>query len=214
MIKNIFFDFDGVIADSVNVKTDAFAKLYEFYGREISQKVMEHHKANGGMSRFEKFRLYHKNYLGIELSDLGVDELADRFSKLVKLGVIESPEVLGSHAFLKRNKNNYNMYIITGTPTEESIEICKARGIYNCFKGIYGSPQKKEFWCNYIINQNNLLSEETVFVGDALADYNAAIASNLKFYLRDYYENHELFQNINNIIKFKNFYDFEKLIIK
>ena len=27
-IKNIFFDFDGVIAESVNAKTDAFEEMY------------------------------------------------------------------------------------------------------------------------------------------------------------------------------------------
>ena len=55
MVKNIFFDFDGVIADSVNVKTEAFEKIYLPYGKEIAEKVINHHRENGGMSRFEKF---------------------------------------------------------------------------------------------------------------------------------------------------------------
>ena len=59
LLKGIIFDFDGVIADSVQVKTDAFAALYKPYGPDIVKKVVEHHEANGGMSHFEKIRLYH-----------------------------------------------------------------------------------------------------------------------------------------------------------
>ena len=39
MIKNIIFDYDGTIADSVNIKTEAFAELYRIYGKEIERKV-------------------------------------------------------------------------------------------------------------------------------------------------------------------------------
>lgn len=39
MIKAIFWDFDGVIAESVNVKTEAFYNLYLPYGIEIAEKV-------------------------------------------------------------------------------------------------------------------------------------------------------------------------------
>ena len=57
MIKTIFFDFDGVILNSVNVKTEAFRDMYKQYGDDIAQKVVNHHLANGGVSIFEKFRL-------------------------------------------------------------------------------------------------------------------------------------------------------------
>ena len=39
--KALFFDFDGVLADSVEVKTNAFAKLFEKFGSEIQAKVLE-----------------------------------------------------------------------------------------------------------------------------------------------------------------------------
>lgn len=54
----IFWDFDGVIKDSVSVKTLAFEKLFLPYGKKIAQKVKNHHEANGGVSRFEKIPLY------------------------------------------------------------------------------------------------------------------------------------------------------------
>ena len=60
MLKGIIFDFDGVVAESVQVKTDAFAYLYASHGKKIVSKVTEHHELNGGMSRFEKIKYYHK----------------------------------------------------------------------------------------------------------------------------------------------------------
>ena len=59
----LVFDFDGVLADSVNIKANAFAELYSPYGSEIVERVVTHHLANGGMSRFDKFNYYHNVYL-------------------------------------------------------------------------------------------------------------------------------------------------------
>lgn len=212
MIKNIFFDFDGVIADSVNVKTEAFENIYLPYGEKIANEVVSHHKENGGMSRFEKFKLYHKIHLGIDLDEKGIQELSQQFSSLVIEGVVNAPEVRGSHKFLHEFKDYLNMFVITGTPTEESKYICKSRGIFNCFKGIYGSPQKKAYWSNLILNEYKLKLEETIFVGDAMADYQAAVETNLDFYLREYIESEELFKEISNITRFHNFEDFRKKI--
>ena len=57
--KAYFFDFDGVLADSVEVKTLAFAKLFEEFGAGIQEKVVAHHRNHGGMSRYDKFRHYY-----------------------------------------------------------------------------------------------------------------------------------------------------------
>jgi len=210
MIKNIFFDFDGVIADSVNVKTNAFEKMYLPFGIDIAKGVVKHHKENGGMSRFEKFKLYHKKFLKIDLSENEIYNLSKQFSQLVKDGVINSPEVHGSHKFLEEFKDRINMYVITGTPTDESINICKARGIYSCFKGIYGSPQTKVNWVKHILNEFDLKTVETIFVGDAMADYEAAIDNNISFYLRENYENKVLFSKISDIVRFNDFIDFRE----
>ena len=55
-IKAIFFDFDGVILESVDVKGWAFGKPFEAYPQYVDEIVAFHHR-NGGMYRFDKFRL-------------------------------------------------------------------------------------------------------------------------------------------------------------
>ena len=64
-LRAIIFDFDGVILDSNDVKTEAFYEMYIQYGESIAKKVVNHHKKNGGISRFQKFKLYHKKFLNI-----------------------------------------------------------------------------------------------------------------------------------------------------
>ena len=55
MISIIILDFDGVILESVSVKTEAFRTLFSF-APEYVEEIVKFHKDNGGMSRFDKFR--------------------------------------------------------------------------------------------------------------------------------------------------------------
>ena len=57
-VDAIVFDFDGVLVESVHVKGEAFYQLYEGQGQEIQEKVLAHHLAHGGVSRFDKIKHY------------------------------------------------------------------------------------------------------------------------------------------------------------
>ena len=61
-IKNIFFDFDGVIAESVSAKTDAFKEIYLPYGNEIANKVVEYHKLHGEYLDMKSLNIFTKNF--------------------------------------------------------------------------------------------------------------------------------------------------------
>ena len=47
----IFFDFDGVLVESVEIKIHAFRKLYAEHGENVVEKVLAHHMEHGGISR-------------------------------------------------------------------------------------------------------------------------------------------------------------------
>lgn len=205
MIKNIFFDFDGVLAESVNVKTEAFRNLYLHMGEDIAEKVVEYHLAHGGVSRFDKIRHYHNEFLNLEIKDEEVTEWANRFSELALTGVVNAPEVAGAVAFLDAYHKQYRCWVITGTPTDEIRPILVQRGWDKYFEDAFGSPEKKVYWTEYIIEKEGLKREETVFVGDAPTDQDAAAKANLTFILRRSDENVHLFGDykgyeINNMI--------------
>jgi len=210
--KNIIFDFDGVLAESVHIKTQAFYQLYEQYGKDIAEKVIAHHEANGGMSRYEKFPYYHKVFLDIDLSKNDVEILSADFSKLVIDGVINADEVPGALWFLKKYKNECNYWIVSATPMHEINEIAKRREMLEYFIQIYGSPEKKSSIVKNIINETGLIIDETVFLGDATSDYKAANDNNIDFILRQTDENQSLFKKYNEILSFHDFYDLEEIL--
>ena len=183
MLKGIIFDFDGVIAESVHIKSDAFASLYKQYGDNIITKVIEHHEANGGMSRFEKIKLYHGSYLNKAITNKEIEELATQFSKLVVKKVIDSPYVPGVFKFIQKSYEKYNLFISTGTPTNEMEEILIGRGIAEYFIEIHGSPEEKSVHISKIMSKYNYQPDELIFYGDANTDIEAAKQSNVPFVL-------------------------------
>lgn len=209
--KNILFDFDGVIAESVSAKTEAFKELYLPYGGEIANKVVDHHINHGGVSRYEKFRIYHNQFLNKDISEEGVEDLAKQFSNLVLDKVINADEVGGSSNFLNEYSKSLNFWIITGTPTQEMNIIAKARGIDDHFISMHGSPKKKRYWTEHLISKHNLNRDETLFLGDATTDYDAALFSNLHFGLRDHEENESIFKDYKGL-RFKNFFELKNII--
>ena len=180
-IKGIIYDFDGVICDSVNVKTDAFAELYKPYGKEIQAKVIQYHLLHGGISRFEKIRYYHNEYLGIDINNDEVLEISKKFSLLVKDKVIQSNYILGAYDFVEKYSNIYSQFVCTGTPENEIEEIVEKRGLGSFFNGIYGSPKSKIEIIKEILVQTGIDETEMLYFGDALTDYNAAKAFKIPF---------------------------------
>jgi len=183
LLKGIIFDFDGVIAESVQVKTDAFVSLYKEYGDNIVTKVIQHHEANGGMSRFEKLKLYHKSYLNKAITNKEIKELANRFSELVVGRVIDSSYVPGVLKYIQKCYEKYDLFISTGTPTNEMKQILIGRGIAEYFMGIYGSPEKKSVHISKIMSKYKYQPDELIFYGDANTDIEAAEQACIPFVL-------------------------------
>ncbi len=211
--KNIFFDFDGVLAESVSAKTEAFKEMYLQYGEKIASQVVEYHIKNGGVSRFEKFKHWEKSFFGKDISENKLQEMAQQFSSIVLKKVIDAKEVIGAEYFIKKYSKTKNFWIITGTPTAEIQVIVRKRNIKHYFLGIHGSPEKKQYWTEFLLKTNNLKREETLFIGDATTDFEAAEFSKLHFILRDNQENQGLFNSYKGI-RFQDFFELEQKIKK
>ena len=142
--KIIVFDFDGVLVDSVHVKTSAFEQMYLAYGSSVVGKVRSHHKQNGGMSRFKKFKYYHETYLSKKLDSEEIERMSEQFSALVIDKVVSSDWIPGAEGFLQKlYEKKISCVIVSATPQREIELIVKKRGMAKYFSEVYGSPTSK-----------------------------------------------------------------------
>jgi len=191
MIKAIIFDVDGVLIESAELKTKAFAKLFADYPDQLPEFIT-YHQINAGISRFVKFHYFYEKLLGQELTAQKEAELGDRFSRIVLEEILQAPLTPGVIEFLSRNKDRYLFFIASGTPQEELIDIINHRQLSRFFREIHGSPRQKDEIVTDILDRHSLQKEEVVYIGDAASDRNAAEKTGITFIARINSENHEL----------------------
>jgi phosphoglycolate phosphatase-like HAD superfamily hydrolase len=193
--KLIFWDFDGVIKESVSVKTDAFVELFEPYGKDVIDKVRRHHCLNCGVSRYTKIPLYLK-WSKVEATDETIDEFCNKFSEIVTKKVIESPWVPGVEVLL-RSKKDKKFILVSATPQKELEEICCALNLTHIFDKIFGSPANKSDVIKSVIDSSSIRNEKCLMIGDSLTDYNAAKDSNIRFLLLLHSDNVSLSEQLS-----------------
>jgi len=181
--KNCFiFDFDGVIKDSVNIKTEAFEEIYQPYGNEIVRKVRDYHIENGGLSRFEKFKYYEEILLNKKISKNKINNLSKKFSHIVKSRVISSPPLPGIIDFLELlHSKNISLFINSATPLEELQEIIIKCNYDKYFVKVFGSPNSKTQNLLSILSEFDFQSKNAVFFGDARNDLIASYETDISF---------------------------------
>ncbi len=181
MVKAVVFDFDGVLVESVDVKTEAFRKLFLPYGVDVAEKVVVYHMAHGGLSRFEKIRYCFANFIREQLTPKMEMELGDRFSHIVLEDVIAAPYVAGAREALEALYTKVPLFVASGTPDDELKLIVERRGMEKYFQGVYGAPESKGSIVFGILERTGMAPDEMVFVGDAMTDYDAAMEHGVHF---------------------------------
>ncbi len=183
MIKALFFDFDGVIVESADIKTAAFRDIFKKFPASLD-KIVDYHKKNMGISRFVKFRYIFKNILKKSLSVNAEKELGKLFSEIVYEKVLKTPMVKGASSFLNANFQKYPLFLISGTPEEELLDIVAKRKLSLYFNEIHGAPKQKATSIRGILKRFKWDPEETVFIGDAVSDYEASQKTEVHFVAR------------------------------
>ena len=186
LIKNskaIIWDFDGVIKDSVELKGEAFKKLFEDQKIDIKNKIYEHHYINGGISRFKKLQKY-LDWSSYENNIKNLNLFAKKFSELVVKEVISANYIDGIENYLRRNHNRQKFYLVSATPEEEILKITQKLEIFDYFKTIIGHPKTKEEGFELILNESGIDNDDFIVIGDSFSEYNAAKKYSLKFVLR------------------------------
>jgi phosphoglycolate phosphatase-like HAD superfamily hydrolase len=200
----VFWDFDGVIKDSVMVKSAGYEKLFLPFGVDVVKRVNEHHNAHGGISRYEKIPLY-LSWAGEPANPIQVQEFCDRFSNLVQQAVVDSSWVPGVCEYLKSHYTDQFFVLITGTPQGEIEQILHALNIARYFRNVYGAPNAKSIMVKDVLERLGYQPERALVIGDSGTDLEAAKNNKVAFLLRRTSLNQELqkqytgpsFENLN-----------------
>lgn len=181
-IKVIFWDFDGVLMDSNAIRDLGFERvLSEFPKKQVNQLLI-FHKANGGLSRYVKFRYFFEEIRKVSITDDEILILAERFSLIMK-ELLVNPKLLIEETinFVKENQGKYIMHITSGSDQDELRYLCQSMGIEHLFTSIHGSPKPKKEWVKELIETHGYSKEECLLIGDSENDFEAAKYSNIHF---------------------------------
>ena len=188
-IKNIIFDLGGVI---LNINYELTSKSFENLGGFKFENLYSQAKQKNIFNQLETgeisssiFRSELKKLMGFNVSDEKFDQSWN--AMLLDLP-IKRLELIKSLGF------SYNTFLLSNT---NEIHIKAFKQIINekigysnfvsCFKKCYYSSEiglrKPNLACfNYVLKQNNLIAQETLFIDDSIQHIEGAKKAGLKTY--------------------------------
>ncbi|MFA6586089.1 MAG: HAD hydrolase-like protein [Candidatus Paceibacterota bacterium] len=157
MIKNIIFDWSGVIKDCVLDYLTISNKIFKHFGaKEISLKELREEYC-------QPFMLYYNKYL----PDITFEQQADVYRKAIS----EIPEVKqykGISDLIKEFKNQgKNLVVISSDNPETLLQEMKSFGLDGVFNEVIFRAYDKEETTRRVIEDNNFKLDETIFIGDS-----------------------------------------------
>ena len=178
--KTYLFDCDGVILDSNQIKSQAFYKCVERYGKDLAIKFKNYHIKNGGISRFEKFDRFINFILNPNHNKPEINDLLNNYSDIIYDELIRC-EITPDLKKIKNITKNKKWLMISGSKESELRKLLKIKKI-DCFfeSGIFGSPKNKFEIFEREIKKNNI-KFPAIFFGDSQYDYDVAKRFNIDF---------------------------------
>lgn len=184
---NIIFDCDGVILNSNQIKTKAFAESVRHYGDSCIDAFVNYHLKNGGVSRYKKFDFFIEEVLPRYRPDLILSDksylhgmLLASYSSYLKYSLLHC-EVAPSLDLLRSLTSSSSWFIVSGGDQSELRYLFRMRQLSQFFDGgIYGSPDTKYEIIRTLID-NNQLSPNSLFIGDSLIDYQVSCYFDIAF---------------------------------
>lgn len=183
-LRLLVLDFDGVIVESNDAKTDAFRAVFARFP-EHAEAMMAFHLEHVSASRYAKFdQLLAK--LGRQGDARLREELAREFSARTVDAIAAVPLVPGAEEFLHAMTPHVPTYLASVTPADDLEVILERRGLRRWFRGVYGCPP----WTKANAVRDALVREacspaEALLIGDSAGDQRAAGETGVEFIGRD-----------------------------
>lgn len=180
----IVFDFDGVIAESTDIKSEAFYTVALPWGEDAARRMADYHAAHFGVSRFAKFEWFFREVLHKEITPEESSALGDKFSEICLEKIKKVSLVPGFTDVLSVAYGRCPLFVASATPQAELEVILQYRELDGFFKEVYGSPPDKTALLQRAVDFINALPARVLMVGDSKTDYNAAMEVGTDFYGR------------------------------
>jgi len=176
-IKNIdmfFFDCDGVILDSNQIKTEAFRFTLKNYPIEKVNEFINFHQINGGVSRFEKIEYFFKKINPIKNANKLISKSLNLYSEIVRKKLLECELIDGVKDFLDLLlAQSAQCFVITGGDQKEVEYIFSKRDLSKYFIQILGSPNTKFYNMNSL-KKSMSIPNNSIYFGDSKLDFEIA----------------------------------------
>jgi phosphoglycolate phosphatase-like HAD superfamily hydrolase len=182
--RYIIFDFDGVLAETNEIRFQGFTEVFSDLPDDVMARFMTFVRANGGLSRYAKIRHLYESILCRPVTDDQIVALAQRYSDAVMQKVIHAEPVAGSMDFLAEHEGRFQFAVVSGSDQEELRQVCRARGIGHYFQAILGSPKEKKDNIVELLARREWDPRASVYVGDSQNDYHAATGAGIDFIAR------------------------------
>jgi phosphoglycolate phosphatase-like HAD superfamily hydrolase len=177
------FDCDGVLLDSNEMKSQAFAAALAGYDAQAVTRFLAYQKTTFGMSRFHVMAAFFPEFLGRHAREGEVEAVLERFGRFCAENYPRQPVTSGTLDLLRQlNVRGKRAYIASGSEQTELRATLEQIGLADHFADIFGSPRSKTDLIGDILAiEAGADPQRTLFLGDATADYRAAAHHGLSF---------------------------------
>jgi HAD superfamily hydrolase (TIGR01549 family) len=183
-LRAVVFDFDGVILESADIKTDAFLAMYAHYPEHLAE-IRRYHLANTGISRYVKFEHIQRVILGLSYTEEDRRRLSAEFERFTHEKIFTCPQVPGAEELLRRLQGRVLRIVASGTPQAELDRIVAGRGMGGWFDEVWGTPRTKPEILREVLARHALDPQSVLMVGDGMSDYQAAREIGTRFLARE-----------------------------
>ncbi|AJI75358.1 HAD hydrolase, IA, variant 1 family protein [Francisella philomiragia subsp. philomiragia ATCC 25015] len=217
MIKNIFFDLDGTLVNTVGDLTVATNTMRKHFGLEpVSEDVLANIIGKGYPTTVRKVLALdfdNKEYIE-SIADTGVKIVSQTYKTLNSTNSRVYPNVIETLDFLKQQ--GIKMAVVTNKHEEDAIQSLTHLDLINYFEVIVGGDTTTSYKpyaepLLFAMDKLNAKAEESLMVGDSMNDYLCAREANVKTIMVSYgYHNGvdlealDSFAYIDNFTKIKN----------
>lgn len=178
--KLFFFDFDGVIVDSVPSKGRAFQEVYKLADANVKRYILDYHLRHGGVSRRAKFEYFENGLLKDYPEKRSIEELCNAFEREYEV-LFKNIEFISGAVRLISGLDLDSVYIVTGTPHPEILRQIPSLSLPIKLENVFGFPNVKEEIIAKICDEREISRTDAILFGDAMTDFNAANRSGVTF---------------------------------